>query len=103
MDDYKLLLVSLPLPSFLQPIISCLKNTVAKDTSLIVCCHALDAMFDILGDDNCPPELITIDLLTLLQTANKILRTQVSNTQLMIPNDKKTSYIFNPLYTNLKG
>ena len=73
------------LPSSLQPIILKLKDTVATETSLIVCCHALDAMFDILGHDNCPPELKTIDLLVLLQTANKTLRTQVSNTQLMIP------------------
>lgn len=63
---------------FLQAVTSTLCERVAGDPSLWVVCEALDAMFDILGSDDCPVDVIRSPmLLPILKKAKNEFRTKV--------------------------
>ena len=65
---------------YLQAITGALCERVAEDPSLWVVCEALDAMFDILGSDDCPRDIVCSPiLLPLLKKTQNEFRTKVHN------------------------
>ncbi len=63
----------------MQIIVSALVNCISQDISLGVVCQALDGVFDIFGDDNCPIELFTsVSLLTVLMQCQSTFKARVS-------------------------
>ena len=63
---------------YLQAVASVLCERVAGDPSLWVVCEAMDAMFDILGSDDCPADIVrSPTLLPILRKTKKEFRTRV--------------------------
>lgn len=58
-----------------------LRDCISKDSSLWVVSRALDSIFDIFGDDNCPSSLsVDIALMPVLQQLASTFKARVSAT-----------------------
>ena len=63
----------------LQLIGATLQDCISNDGSAWVVCQALDSIYDIFGDDNCPPSLcISLSLLPALTQLASIIKEKVS-------------------------
>ena len=62
-----------------QVVCVCLRDCVAGDSNLWVTAQALDAVFDVFGDDLCPPSLFTsLALLPVLKHMTTTFKARVS-------------------------
>ena len=87
LEDAQLLTVSqlshlfanLILISYFQRICSHLQVCISQESSLLVVCQALDGVFDIFGDDRCPPSLFTsLSFMATLQRCQSCFAARVS-------------------------
>ena len=64
---------------FLQAIGCSLCDSIAKDGSLWVVSQALDSVFDVFGDDSCPPSVfVSVGLLPILKNTSSTFKARVS-------------------------
>ena len=63
----------------LQIIGTTLRDCVANDVSLWVVSQALDSLFDLFGDDSCPPAVfISLSILPVLSQITSTFKARVS-------------------------
>ena len=66
-----------------QVIGATLRDSISNDVSLCVVSQALDAVFDLFGDDLCPPSLfVSLSLLPVLTQTNSTLKARVSEVKI---------------------
>ena len=58
---------------------STLRDCISHDPSVWVICQALDSIYDIFGDDRCPPSLcVSLSLLSALRQLATVIKEKVS-------------------------
>ena len=61
-----------------------LRECISKDSRLWVVCQALDSVFDVFGDDNCPPSVfVDVALMPALQKLASTFKARVSHHELV--------------------